>query len=338
MIYTPTPFELNARIANTLAAVAETTAKLSAVALQKPSPALRRKNRIRTIQSSLAIEGNTLTLEQVTALLDKKRVIGPQHDILEVRNAIDTYRRIGTFNPFSLASFLDAHRGLMQGLVADPGQLRKGPIGIVRSDDRFREAPDWRHVEPMMQTLFRHLEKRDDHLVIKSCWFHYQLEYIHPFLDGNGRMGRLWQTRILMQYHPVFEFLPVEHLIRDHRTRYYRHLAQADDTGDCTAFIAFVLEQIDACLAQLLAETRSVTLTASDRLDFAQSVFKDTVFSRKDYQTHLKNISSATASRDLQHGVVIGLLRKTGDKRTTTYAFRDMRRERTASASPEDMD
>jgi Fic family protein len=321
MTTTITPFYLNTRIANVLAAATEAIGKLSAVAMQKPSPMLRRKNRIRTIQASLAIEGNSLTFEQVTALLDKKRVIGPQQDIIEVQNAIETYRQIGKFSPFSLKSFLNAHRGLMQGLVADPGQLRKGPIGVVRPNNIFHEAPDWQRVRPMIQALFAYLKKNEDHLVVKSCRFHYELEYIHPFVDGNGRMGRLWQTIILMQYHPVFEFLPVEHLIRRNQTLYYRHLAKADDSGDCTEFVAFILEQINASLGQLLADTRSVTLTASDRLEFVRSIFKKMVFSRKDYQIHLKNISNATASRDLQHGVKIGLLRKTGDKRTTTYVF-----------------
>jgi Fic family protein len=315
------PFQLNTQIANILAAVAEAIGKLSAVALQKPSPMLRRKNRIQTIQASLAIEGNSLTFEQVTALLDKKRVIGPQQDITEVQNAIETYRRIGKFNPFSLSSFLDAHQGLMHGLVAAPGQLRTGPVGVLRSGNSFHEAPDWLNVGSMMQELFEYLKKSDDHVVVKSCRFHYQLEYIHPFMDGNGRMGRLWQTKILMQYHPVFEFLPIEHLIQRNQSLYYQHLAKADDVGDCTEFIVFILELIKASLGQLLTDTRSVTLTVSDRLEFARSIFKSSAFSRKDYQIHLKNISNATASRDLQHGVEFGLLQKTGDKRTTTYVF-----------------
>jgi Fic family protein len=210
----------------------------------------------------------------------------------------------------------------MRGLVAVPGQLRKGPIGVVRPSHIFHEAPAWRNVAPMMRELFSYLKRSDDHLVMKSCRFHYQLEYIHPFSDGNGRMGRLWQTRILMQYHPVFEFLPVEHLIRRNQSLYYQYLAKADDLGDCTEFIAFIMEQIEASLAQLLADTRSVTLTASDRIEFARSIFKNTAFSRKDYQRQLKSISNATASRDLQRAVEMGLLEKTGDKRTTTYVFK----------------
>ena len=316
-----TPFQWNTRITNLLAAVAEEVGKLSAVTLQKPSPTLRRKNRISTVQSSCAIEGNSLTVEQVTALLNDQRVIGPQQDIIEVRNAIETYRKIKAFHTFALTSFLDAHRGLMQGLVAAPGQLRKGPVGVLRKGNIFHEAPDWKKVDPMMQALFTYLKKSDDHLAIKSCRFHYQLEHIHPFMDGNGRMGRLWQTRILMEYHPVFEFLPVEQLIFNNQTMYYQHLAKADKAGDCTDFIAFVLEQIHLSLEQLFVDTRSVTITSSDRLEFARTIFQQETFSRKDYQTHLKNISNATASRDLRMGVENGLLQKRGDKRTTKYVF-----------------
>lgn len=209
----------------------------------------------------------------------------------------------------------------MKGLVALPGQLRKGPIGVIRPNRIFHEAVDWQHVASMMGALFEYLLGSDDHLVIKSCRFHYQLEYIHPFPDGNGRMGRLWQTRLLMQYHPVFEFIPVEHLIKENQSLYYQHLMKADDTGDCSEFMAFVLEQIDTAIGRVLADTRSVTLSATDRLNFVRPLFKDQPFSRKDYQIELKNISNATASRDLQHGVTIGLLQKTGDKRTTTYIF-----------------
>jgi Fic family protein len=317
----PFQFQLTTQLANALAAIAEAVGKLAAVNLVKSDPMLRRKNRIKTIQASLAIEGNTLTREQVTALLDKKRVIGPKQDILEVQNAIEAYSRLEDFNPFSLTSFLEAHRILMQNLVVSPGKLRKGPIGVIRENDIFHEAPKWEKVAPMMKGLFEYLRQSDDHLLFKSSRFHYQLEYIHPFTDGNGRIGRLWQTRLLMQYHPVFEFLPLENLIREHQIEYYRNLVKGDETGDCTDFIAFILKQIQTALEQLLNDTRSVTLTAYDRLDFAGSIFTDGVFSRKDYQNRIKNISSATASRDLQYGVETGVLQRSGDKRTAVYSF-----------------
>ena len=314
-----TPCQITSELVNTLAAIAESIGQLEGVNLIQPGPQLRRKNRIRTIQASLAIEGNSLTRDQITALLDKKHVIGPPQDILEVQNAITAYRRLTEFKPLEMDSFLKTHGIMMKGLVKDPGSLRQGPIGVIRKNNIFHEAPDWKKVEFMMQALFRYLNESDDHHLIKSSRFHFQLEYIHPFIDGNGRMGRLWQTRLLMVYHPVFEFLPVEDLIREQQQAYYDALATGDDTGDCTVFVLFILTQIAKSLKQLIEETRGVTLTAENRLGIARHAFGDKTFSRKEYQNLLKTISPATASRDLHRGVKMGVLKRSGDKRTTMY-------------------
>ena len=322
MKYDITPCQITSEIVNTLAAIAESIGQLEGVNLIQPGPQLRRKNRIRTIQASLAIEGNSLTRDQITALLDKKRVIGPPQDILEVQNAITAYRRLAEFTPLSVDSLLEAHGIMMKGLVADPGSLRQGPIGVIRENNIFHEAPDWKKVALMMQALFHYLNESDDHPLIKSSRFHFQLEHIHPFIDGNGRMGRFWQTRLLMLYHPVFEFLPVEHLIREHQPEYYRTLAKGDDTGDCTVFANFILTQIEKSLKQLIEETRGVTLTAENRLGIARTAFGEKTFSRKDYQNLLKTISTATASRDLHQGVKMTLLKRSGDKRTSVYHFK----------------
>ena len=322
MTFDITPCQIRSEIVNLLAAIAASIGQLEGVNLIQPGPQLRHQNRIRTIQASLAIEGNALTGDQVTALLDKKRVIGPQQDILEVQNAISAYHRLVEFAPFSLESFLEAHAIMMAGLVDDPGSLRQGPIGVIRENDVFHEAPHWGKVASMMQVLFHYLNGSDDHLLIKSSRFHFQLEHIHPFIDGNGRIGRLWQTRILMLYHPVFEFLPVEHLIHERQQEYYRALARGDDTADCTMFVAFILAQIEKSLKQLIEETRGVTLTAGKRLEIAQTAFGAKTFSRKDYQNLLKTISTATASRDLHQGVEMGSLKRSGDKRTAVYCFK----------------
>jgi cell filamentation protein, protein adenylyltransferase len=314
-------FQLTGPIVNALTSIAEMIGKLDGVNLAKPNPKLRRKNQIQTIQSSLAIEGNSLTYEQVTALLDGNRVVGPKQDVLEVKNAIVAYGQLMGFDPFSLSSFLKAHRIMMKGLIPAPGKLREQAIGMIREKNIFHEAPHWKRVTAMMQNLFDYLLKSDDHRLLKSCRFHYQLEFIHPFVDGNGRMGRLWQTRVLMEYHPIFEFLPVEHLIQEHQSDYYQNLALGDDTGDCTEFIYFMLLQIKESLKLLLEATRSVTLTVMDRLRRAAHVFNKEYFSRKEYQVLHKNISPATASRDLQHGVKTGLLQRSGDKRTAVYRF-----------------
>ncbi len=322
MKYDIIPFQITSQIVNSLATIAESIGQVEGMNLIQPDPQLRRKNRIRTIQASLAIEGNSLTRDQVTALLDKKRVIGPSQEILEVQNAIVAYRRLAEYVPLSMDSLLTAHGVMMRGLVADPGSLRQGPIGVIRENNIFHEAPHWKKVGPMMRALFHYLNASDDHPVIKSSRFHFQLEHIHPFIDGNGRMGRFWQTRLLMRYHPVFEFLPVEHLIREHQQTYYRALATGDDTANCTVFIAFILAQIDQALKQLIKETRGVTLSAENRLEIARTALGENVFSRKEYQSFLKTISTATASRDLQRGVKMGLLKRSGDKRTSLYQFK----------------
>ena len=212
----------------------------------------------------------------------------------------------------------------MKGLVENPGSLRQSPIGVLRENNIFHEAPHWENVKPMMHALFHYLIESDDHPLIKSSRFHFQLEHIHPFVDGNGRMGRLWQTRILMLYHPVFEFLPVEHLIRERQREYYRTLAKGEDSNDCTGFVAFILTQIEKSLKQLVEEVRGLTLTAENRLGIARSAFGEKAFSRKEYQNLLKTISSATASRDLHRGVKMGLLKRSGNKRTSVYRFKPM--------------
>ena len=156
----------------------------------------------------MAIEGNSLTRDQVTALLDKKGVFGPQRYILEVQNAITAYRRIAEFNPLAMDSLFEAHGIMLKGLMADPGSLRQGPIGVIRENNIFHEAPHWKKVDLTMQALFLYLNEIEEHPLIKSSRFHFQLKHIHPFIDGNGRMGRLWQTRLLMLYHPVFTTSP----------------------------------------------------------------------------------------------------------------------------------
>lgn len=311
--------QLNQRIIRLLTTIAEMIGTLEGVKLNRPDPTLRKSNRIRTIQSSLAIEGNSLTQDQVTALIDGKPVIGPSQDIIEVKNAIRIYRRIGKLNPLSLESLLNAHGILMDGLLPSKGRLRQEPIGVIRPGDIFHAAPPWQQVDPLMRTLFTYLTTSEDHWLMKSSRFHFQLEYIHPFVDGNGRMGRLWQTRLLMEYHPIFEFLPVEDLVRKNQNEYYRELSVGDDTGNCTGFIELMLGLVGDSLDGLITETRAVTLTAMDRLEIAMHAIGKTSFSRKNYQVIFKNISTATASRDLQQGVKMGLLAKSGDKRTTRY-------------------
>jgi len=292
----------------------------NATHLYKPPTELRKKNRIKTIQSSLEIEGNILTEEQITVLLNDKRVIAPQKDILEVQNAIKVYEQLRDFNPNKLKDLEKAHAILMKGLIEDAGKLRTKNVGIVKGSKVEHVAPSGDMVRGLMNDLFDYLKTDKDVLLIKSCVFHYEFEFIHPFLDGNGRIGRLWQTLILMQKYSVFEYLPVESLIRENQEAYYKALGMSDKKATSTPFIEFMLNIILQALENLL-KTQNRNLTAKDRIELYKDIIGDNDFSRKDYLLNYKNISQATASRDLKWAVEQEILVKTGDKRLTKYMF-----------------
>lgn len=315
------PYTITDKILALVASISEKIGEINASHLYKPATELRKKNRIKTIQSSLEIEGNTLTEEQITALLENKRIIAPQKDILEVQNAIKVYEQLNQYNPYQLKDLIKAHSVLMNGLIDNPGKLRTTNVGIVKGSKVEHLAPSGTMINGLMKDLFDYLKKDNDLILIKSCVFHYEFEFIHPFTDGNGRMGRLWQTLILMQQYPVFEYLPVESLIKQKQTEYYNKLSESDKKGNSTPFVEFMLGVILESLNGLL-QTQSVTLHTEDRI----SLFKDKIgknkFSRKDYMQSFKNISAPTASRDLKWAVEQDLLYKSGTLRLTEYQFK----------------
>ena len=315
------PYQITDNILKLVVAISERLGEINARHLYKPPTELRKKNRIKTIQSSLEIEGNTLTEEQITALLDDKRVMAPRKDILEVQNAIEVYEQLRTFNPNKLTDLEKAHAIFMHGLIEDAGKLRTKNVGIVKDSKVEHLAPGGVMVRGLINDLFNYLKTDKDILLIKSCVFHYEFEFIHPFIDGNGRMGRLWQTLILMQQYPVFEFLPVESLIKENQEAYYKVLGISDKSGHSTPFIEFMLGIILQALGNLL-KTQNRTLTTQDRIELYKDIIKENQFSRKDYLQNFKDISQATASRDLKWAVEQQVLSKTGDKRLTKYQFK----------------
>ncbi|PTQ71101.1 Fic family protein [Pseudomonas sp. GV071] len=240
---TPTMFDL-------VADISEQVGRLSAVHETQMTPQLRRGNRIRTIQASLAIENNTLSVEQVTAVLDGKRVLGLPREIQEVRNAFATYEAMPHWRPESRADLLKAHELLMHGLIDDSGHLRQGGVGIYREDRLLHMAPPANRVAELVDQLLAWLAKTDLHPLIASCVFHYEFEFIHPFADGNGRMGRLWQTLILSQWRTVLAYLPVETVIREKQDAYYAALSAADHAAQATPFVEFMLGAIKRALIQ----------------------------------------------------------------------------------------
>lgn len=311
------PYEITTSILKLIASISEKIGQVNAVYLVKQSPQLRKQNRIKTIHSSLQIEGNTLTEEQITAIIENKRVLAPQKDIAEVLNALDVYDKLKTFKPHTEKSFLEAHQILMKGLVENSGSYRKNSVGIVKGSKLAHLAPPAENLSFLMKDLFNYVKNKEELTLIKACVFHYEMEFIHPFLDGNGRMGRLWQTVILMNEYPVFEFLPIETIISATQENYYKALSISDKQGKSTVFIEYMLEVIDKALFELLKFNNRI-LTDNDRLDYFISLGKKE-FKRNDYMNVFKDISSATASRDLKKGIDLNIFEKTGDKNKTIY-------------------
>jgi len=314
-------YKITGKILKLVAAISEKIGEVNSAHLSKPPTELRKKNRIKTIHSSLEIEGNTLTIEQITAIVDNKNVVGPKRDILEVKNAIAVYDYLDKLNPFSFDSFCEAHGILMNGLVESAGKLRGKSLGIVKGSEVAHIAPKSVMLKPLMNDLFDYLQNDEDLVLIKSCVFHYEMEFIHPFIDGNGRLGRLWQTLILKEVYPVFEYLPIEVLIKERQDKYYETLGQSDNSGESTVFIEFMLEIILESLEDLL-NIQNVSLSNIDRINLFKSVVKDEYFSRKEYLKNYRELSSATASRDLSSAAEKGLVEKLGDKNTTRYKFK----------------
>ena len=311
------PYNLTSEILKLVSEVSHKIGEVNASFLTKQSPELRKRNRIRTIQASLAVEGNTLSIDQVTAIIENKRVLGPAKDIKEVSNAIEVYKQLNKFNPFNEKTFLSAHKILMQGLIKNAGQYRNSGVGIVKGSQITHLAPPASNVSFLMKDLFNYLKKSNELILIKSCVFHYEMEFIHPFSDGNGRMGRLWQTLLLMQQYSVFEFLPFETLISKNQKRYYQALSKCDKQGESTIFIEFMLTILSDSLDELLVQ-RSGPVFNSDRIRiFLSSGIEE--FTRKNYMNYFKTISSATASRDILFAVKENLVKKFGDKNKTIY-------------------
>ena len=243
MSYAP-PYSINPAILSLVAEIAAEVGRLGAMEGSGSVPKLRRENRIRSIHASLAIENNTLTLDQVTSVIAGKRVLGPQREIQEVKNAFAAYEAMPSWKPSALKDLLAAHRLMLEGLVDEAGKFRTRSVGIAKGKRIVHLAPPADRVPGLMKDLLGWLKRTDAHPLIAGCVFHYELEFIHPFADGNGRIGRLWQTLILSQWNPLFAFLPVETVIRDQQAEYYRILAACDKAGNSTAFIEYLLSAL----------------------------------------------------------------------------------------------
>lgn len=318
------PFEITEAALSDVMEISELVGKISSTQNLSTSPILRRQNRIRTIYSSLAIEQNTLSLEQVTAVLSGKRVLAPPKDIAEVKNAYEIYDHLAGLNPYSIDDLLLAHRTMMQGLVHEAGEFRSRPVGVVDNQGNvlhFGTLPQY--VPYLMEELVQWTESSPFPLLIKSCVFHYEFEVIHPFADGNGRIGRLWHTLLLSKWNPLFAWLPIESIIHDHQVEYYAAINQSNAQGEGTAFIEFMLGIIKEALQEAIDEqpAEKPSMQSKEELRWekiADFLRTNSTIQNSDVQNFL-DVSSATASRILNALTKEGKLIKVRNGRYWAY-------------------
>ena len=319
MAYKP-PYSITPEIQAALGEVIRLIGQLEGYQLLAGNLCLRRENKIKSLHSSLAIEGNILTQEQVTAILEGKPVIGSRRDIQEVKNAIKVYDSVGDLKATSEDDLLGAHGMLMQALIDDAGRYRNSGVGVVDGDKVIHIAPPARQVPRLMGDLFDYVVNYREDTVLKSCVFHYEFEFIHPFSDGNGRMGRLWQTVLLKEKYPTLQYVPLETIVHSRQQSYYDALSHSQSVGNSNPFILYMLSAMQEALTQQL-QSVNVQRTPSDRLDAYHEVVGTATFTRKQYQQFHKAISPATATRDLRKGVDQNRLVKSGDQADATYRF-----------------
>ena len=272
MIYKP-PYTLTEEIVSLVAEISEQVGRLTL--LNQQDLRLRRINRIRTIRGTLAIEGNTLSEDQITAILNGRPVIAPQRQIQEVKNGLAAYEQMSKWHPEREEDLLAAHGVMMQGLIEDAGRYRSGDVGVMGREVVLHLAPPARRVPELMHDLFAWLKATSSHPLIASSVFHYELEFIHPFSDGNGRLGRLWQTLILYRWKPVLADLPVESLVHAHQEGYYRAIEESTQQSDAAPFITFMLSKIlDICKANTPQATPYVTPQVKRLLSVVRGVMR----------------------------------------------------------------
>lgn len=309
------PFEITNQIIDYVAEIAELVGRLTASPLLSTNPTLRRANRIRTIHGSLAIEQNTLSLEQVTAVLNGKQVLAPPKDIAEVKNAYEIYEWLEELNPYSVDDLLTAHGIMTRGLVEESGMFRTRPVGVVDSEGHvlhFGTLPQY--VPDLVMELLDWVKTSEVHMLIRSCVFHYEFELIHPFADGNGRVGRLWHTLLLSKWNLAFAWLPVESIIHDRQQEYYDAINASNDAGESTVFIEFILSAIKAALMDAINMSNEMSDGKVDKITLRWNKIQE-YLKIHDYIMNadvreLCGVSVATANRILAGFVADGKLVK----------------------------
>jgi Fic family protein len=248
--YVP-PYTITNKTVNLISKIIEIITKISIKENVSLNPRLRRDNRIKTIHASLAIENNSLSLDQVTDIINGKRVLGAPDEICEVKNAFEVYEKLLRLDPYSQSDMLLAHRILMRDLTKEAGMYRSGGVGIFAGDILVHMAPPAEHAPQLIKELVDWTKSTDAHPLIKSSVFHYEFEFIHPFTDGNGRMGRMWQTLLLYNWKPLFGWIPIETVIKERQDEYYKVLGECDNAADSGKFVEFLMQAIYDALSEI---------------------------------------------------------------------------------------
>ena len=266
MGYVP-PFNLTDEMIDLISEISELLGRISNIEALERLPRLRRIGRIKTIHSSLAIENNTLTIDQVADIIEGKRILGPPDEILEVKNALAAYKELENIDPFNMGDLLRIHKIMMHGLVEENGRFRTVGAGVFNSDGHaLHKAPQPSQVPGFMKDLFDWLGTSKSHPLIISSVFHYEFEFIHPFRDGNGRMGRLWQTAVLMKWKRIFEWIPIESIIRERQAEYYNAIAASTKNGNSNEFIVYMLRTILDAVKAIASDAQKHINHMNDRV------------------------------------------------------------------------
>lgn len=310
------PFKITSKIIDYISRISEKIGEINSLENSPHQVKLRKENRIKTIHSSLAIENNSLTIEQITAIIDGKRVLGSPNEIQEVKNAVQTYELLLKLNPYEEKDLLKAHSLMMQDLVSNNGKYRNEGVGIFDGNQVVHLAPPADRVPLLMADLFNWLKTSDVHPLIKSCVFHYEFEFIHPFQDGNGRMGRLWQTVILKEWKEVFAWIPVESLIKENQSEYYNALNSSDKEADSSSFIEFMLSLLLKTIEEIIETEKKVTVKVSVKVSVNQQkildVIKENPFVTQEELAQIIGLSRKSIIQNMKKLQENGLLKRVG--------------------------
>lgn len=315
MSYEP-PFKITSQIIDLISQISEAVGEINSLENSPRHLELRKENRIKTIHSSLAIENNSLSLEQITAIIEGKRVLGSPNEIQEVKNALQTYELLLTLNPYEEKDLLKAHKLMMADLVERNGKYRKDGVGIFDGNQVVHLAPPADRVPFLMSDLFEWLKNSDVHPLIKSCVFHYEFEFIHPFQDGNGRMGRLWQTVILKEWKSVFAWLPIETLIKENQVEYYNALNSSDSDANSTNFTVFMLQTILRTIKEIIETEKKITLKITVKITANQKkileAIKQNPFVTQEELSSIVGIAKLNINKNMKKLQEQGIIERVG--------------------------